>query len=283
MRAPCAHLLQPKTLGIVGEAHRLYTRRINFREKWRGYLWQGRFASFVMDEPYLIAAARYVELNPVRANCLQFAFHYVPMHWGGGDLFDVLADEQGNPLFFVSDVSGHGVGAALITAMFKTSILGQVGRITSVVDLVNRLLSPLLPRLAPISSLDGNQVQPQVQDASHGLQVRDLSIVAEFDITHNARAGESRSLGDRVPSQLFLASCGPNPGWNSGRRFHRREILHRLSADLVQSLNLFRADASRPHNAFDNTSVGHSDDPFTVRGLRKRSRGKSCPRRLVRK
>ena len=51
----------------VGEAHRRYTRRINFREKWRGYLWQGRFASFVMDEPYLLAAARYVELNPLRA------------------------------------------------------------------------------------------------------------------------------------------------------------------------------------------------------------------------
>jgi hypothetical protein len=27
-------------------------------------MWQGRFASFVMDEPYLLAAARYVELNP---------------------------------------------------------------------------------------------------------------------------------------------------------------------------------------------------------------------------
>ena len=54
----------------VGEAHRRYTRRINFREKWRGYLWQGRFASFVMDEPYLLAAARYVELNPVRARLM---------------------------------------------------------------------------------------------------------------------------------------------------------------------------------------------------------------------
>ncbi len=50
----------------IGEAHRRYTRRINFREKWRGYLWQGRFASFIMDEPYLLAAVRYVELNPVR-------------------------------------------------------------------------------------------------------------------------------------------------------------------------------------------------------------------------
>ena len=51
----------------IGEAHRRYTRRINFRERWRGHLWQGRFASFVMDEPYLLAAARCVEINPVRA------------------------------------------------------------------------------------------------------------------------------------------------------------------------------------------------------------------------
>jgi putative transposase len=51
----------------IGEAHRRYTRRINFREEWRGNLWQGRFASFVMDKAYLLAAARYIELNPVRA------------------------------------------------------------------------------------------------------------------------------------------------------------------------------------------------------------------------
>ena len=57
----------------IGETHRRYTRRINFREKWRGYLWQGRFASFVMDEPYLLAAARYIELNPVRARLVSKA------------------------------------------------------------------------------------------------------------------------------------------------------------------------------------------------------------------
>jgi len=51
----------------LGEAHRRYTRRVNLREDWRGYLWQGRFSSFVMDERHLLAAARYVELNPVRA------------------------------------------------------------------------------------------------------------------------------------------------------------------------------------------------------------------------
>lgn len=42
----------------IGEAHRRYTRWINFREGWRGHLWQGRFASFVMDEDHLLTAAR---------------------------------------------------------------------------------------------------------------------------------------------------------------------------------------------------------------------------------
>jgi putative transposase len=60
----------------LGEAHRRYTRRINFREGWRGHLWQGRFASFAMDECYLLQAAGYVELNPVRARLCR-----VPWRW----------------------------------------------------------------------------------------------------------------------------------------------------------------------------------------------------------
>jgi putative transposase len=51
----------------LGEVHRRYTRMVNFREGWRGHLWQGRFASYVLEERYLLTAARYVELNPVRA------------------------------------------------------------------------------------------------------------------------------------------------------------------------------------------------------------------------
>ncbi len=51
----------------VGKTHRHYTRRVNFREGWRGHLWQGRFASYPMDDAHLWQAARYVDLNPVRA------------------------------------------------------------------------------------------------------------------------------------------------------------------------------------------------------------------------
>ena len=57
----------------LGETHRRYTRHVNLRAGWRGYLWQGRFASCPLDEAYLLACARYVELNPVRATLAPLA------------------------------------------------------------------------------------------------------------------------------------------------------------------------------------------------------------------
>jgi len=51
----------------LSETHRRYTRRVNFREGWRGHLWQERFASFPLDDAHLWSAVRYVERNPVRA------------------------------------------------------------------------------------------------------------------------------------------------------------------------------------------------------------------------
>ena len=54
-------------LRIIGEAHRRYTRYLNKKMGWQGYLWQGRFASYPMDARYTYEAVRYVEMNPVRA------------------------------------------------------------------------------------------------------------------------------------------------------------------------------------------------------------------------
>ena len=51
----------------IGETHRQYTGFINARSRWTGHLFQGRFSSVALDEAHLIAAARYVALNPVRA------------------------------------------------------------------------------------------------------------------------------------------------------------------------------------------------------------------------
>jgi putative transposase len=59
---------EPESLSrLVSLTHRRYAFRINRRNGWQGHLWQERFHSFVMDEQHLLAAVRYVELNPVRA------------------------------------------------------------------------------------------------------------------------------------------------------------------------------------------------------------------------
>lgn len=63
---------KPNSLAAgIGEVHRRYTRMVNFRENWRGYLWQGRFSSCPMDEPHLLLAARYILLNPLRAGLVE--------------------------------------------------------------------------------------------------------------------------------------------------------------------------------------------------------------------
>lgn len=68
----------------VGETHVRYTRMINRREGWTGYLWQGRFSSLPMDDDYLRKCIRYVGLNPVRAGLVDRAGDWlwssVPAH-----------------------------------------------------------------------------------------------------------------------------------------------------------------------------------------------------------
>jgi putative transposase len=67
-----AHLiLTPQDAGglalALARAHRLYAGYVNARARQTGHLFQGRFGSLAMDEDHLMAAARYVALNPVRA------------------------------------------------------------------------------------------------------------------------------------------------------------------------------------------------------------------------
>jgi putative transposase len=75
----------------IGEVHRRYTRRINFREGWRGHLWQERFASFPMDESYLLSATRYVEMNPVAAGMVAHPADYA---WSSARAHLAAQDDQ---------------------------------------------------------------------------------------------------------------------------------------------------------------------------------------------
>lgn len=57
----------------IGAVHLAYARTINRRQGWTGHLWQGRFASFAMEEQHLLNCVRYVGLNPVRAGLVRRA------------------------------------------------------------------------------------------------------------------------------------------------------------------------------------------------------------------
>ncbi|MGH6890029.1 MAG: transposase [Rhizomicrobium sp.] len=57
----------------LGAAHKRWANFINGRGRWRGHLFDGRFASVAMDDAHLIACLRYVALNPVRARLAAIA------------------------------------------------------------------------------------------------------------------------------------------------------------------------------------------------------------------
>jgi putative transposase len=82
-----------RSLSLVFKAaNHAYSLRINERQGWKGHLWQGRFASFPMDNEYMIAAARYIEHNPVAAGMVQqpedYPWSSARAHFAGKD--DVL-------------------------------------------------------------------------------------------------------------------------------------------------------------------------------------------------
>ncbi len=126
---------EPTGLGrAVGEAHRRYTNFINARGRWTGHLFQGRFSCVAMDEDHLIAAVRYVSLDPVRARLVSRAepwpWSSLAAHLAGADdalvrvgpvlgrvdhFADLLETDADDPAFRAlraSEGTGRAVGNA---------------------------------------------------------------------------------------------------------------------------------------------------------------------------
>jgi len=129
----------------IGEAHRRYTCEINGRNHWRGYLWQGRFASFPMDEHYLLAAVRHIENNPLRAGLVEhpadyrwssarahflgeddLLVHVAPLLELVGDWGELLAAESDDE---IGAVRRHArTGRPLGSRAFIDQLCGEIGR-----------------------------------------------------------------------------------------------------------------------------------------------------------
>jgi len=133
----------------IGEAHRRYTRYINFREGWRGYLFQGRFHSFPLEGNYLLAAIRYVLRNPVRAGIVKRAWDYA---WSSAAWF--VGKRSDDPLAVSSDLlAGIGDPRSFLTQEEESASLlrkhARTGRplgsdtfVSQLEELTGRILRP---------------------------------------------------------------------------------------------------------------------------------------------
>lgn len=145
-------VLVPSTQGGLADAlagaHQCYSWLVNRRNGWQGHLWQSRFYSCPLDDAHVVAAVRYVELNPLRARLVA-----TPEQWrwsstrgrvsGNGD--DLIDGERppalrnvGDWLAFLAEglddetaerLRAHQrTGAALGAAEFLAHIEALIGR-----------------------------------------------------------------------------------------------------------------------------------------------------------
>jgi REP-associated tyrosine transposase len=143
-------VLTPTTPGglarAIGETHRQYTGFINARARWTGHLFQGRFSSVALDDAHLVAAARYVALNPVRARLVacaeDWAWSSARAHLAGRDdalarvaplldrigRFSDLVDSESDRLAFAALRAAESTGRALGSSEFVAALERATGR-----------------------------------------------------------------------------------------------------------------------------------------------------------
>lgn len=87
------------------DTHMRYSQYVNRKYKRSGHLWQGRFFSCPLDNVHILAAARYIERNPVRAELVRRAEEW---KWSSArahisDVTDELLSEDTMFLGLVND------------------------------------------------------------------------------------------------------------------------------------------------------------------------------------
>ena len=145
-------------LGLAGgEAHRRYTNFINARGRWTGHLFQSRFSSVVMDEAHLMAAARYVPMNPVRARLVpqpqDWPWSSAQAHLAGRDdgLVKVapLLERIGDFAAFLAEGEDSMASQGLRDAETTGRPLGNAEFISGLERILGRKLSKGRPGPAP--------------------------------------------------------------------------------------------------------------------------------------
>ena len=151
----------------IGETHRQYTGFINARARWTGHLFQGRFSSVALDDAHLVAAARYVALNPVRARLVacaeDWAWSSARAHLTGRDdaLVRVapLLDRVGRFCDLIDSDTDRVAFAALRAAESSGRALGSSEFVATLERLTGRRLRQQKPGRKPRERTDQLQLR----------------------------------------------------------------------------------------------------------------------------
>lgn len=134
----------------LSRVHRTYAGLINARLRRSGHFWQGRFGCVAMDEPHLLAAFRYVALNPVRAGLVGRARDWrwssasAQLGLGGDGITAVDATRER-----IADFSALLAEAENEEATMRLRRAETIGRPVGSADFVERLESGYDRRLRP--------------------------------------------------------------------------------------------------------------------------------------
>ncbi|MBI3804715.1 MAG: transposase [Nitrospirae bacterium] len=148
---------------VFSVAHMRYSQYFNKEGSASGHLWQGRFYSCLLDEPYLMAAMRYVERNPVRAKIVKkpwgWKWSSAAAHIGGteGQEYVVdLKDSLGISAKSWRKYIGSEENAADVEAIRRKTMvgrpLGEEGFIRRLSQKLGRAIT-VLPRGRPKKTL----------------------------------------------------------------------------------------------------------------------------------
>jgi len=142
---------------------------------------------------------------------LEWAARFQPQTEVGGDYYDVLAVHPNRVAMIFSDVSGHGMGAAFVTAILKTTFQTWADQSQDLADLVRRL-NRILYRLTPDDSFAAVFV------AIYDTVTADLSY---------------RKCGHQPEPWLFTSTCDPSADGDTSVATRRAILLDDARAMLL--------------------------------------------------
>ena len=94
----------------------------------------------IMENDLEMARKIQMQFIPEKSIAPYIAFQYKPMEKVGGDFFDFITFKNNNWIgIFISDVSGHGVPAAFITSMIKSTLLQMAQYVSSPASILESL------------------------------------------------------------------------------------------------------------------------------------------------